>query len=127
MTTHFVKDILDKVWMRVIAPLVLVGITGLSINLLASVIQAEGMSLKTFLQNPWTYLYVASATLFGLYEYYRAQDQLDQIPTYYKGIMNDLKPHITQHCKTLIEKGEINKVVKTLNNTKIVFKFKKQS
>ena len=122
---QFLKDILDNIWMRVFAPLVLVGCTGLSTNLLASAILQDGASLKVFLQNPWTYVYIVSAVLFGIYEYTRAQGQLDQAPIYYNAIMNDIKPNLIQHCKKLIDKGQIDEAVKSINNTKAVFKQKK--
>ena len=109
-------------WGRIFIPLILVGISGVSTNMIAWIItQASTNIVNAVLTTSWTYAFIASSGCLTLYELMRvAKDQNRQ--EYVNTIMNELTPDIISCCKDMIKQGKVSEAMGNIEITSKMLK-----
>lgn len=121
------RKIVYSTWGRVFIPLILVGISGVSTNMIAWVItQAPELTIGTILANRWSALFAVSAGMLTWYELKRVSKDINR-QEYVNNIMNEITPEIIQSCKDMIKQGKISEAMGNIDITSKMLKPNKSS
>ena len=119
------KALFKNAWFRVFSPLVLLGVSAVSTNLIAWDITKDGtLNLRAALTSYGLWCYILSSLLFFIIEFRISKEQTGPAG-FYNDIMDELKNAIIAHGKDLINQGRPLEAFDNINASKKIFKSQK--
>lgn len=92
---------------RIGIPLLLVGVSGLSTNMIAYVItQSSGGAIDAILSTRWSIAYATSGVCLTWYELYRISREINR-QEYVSQVMTELQPDLVESSRSMIKEGKI--------------------
>ena len=111
----FIRRIVYSTPGRVLIPLILVGASGVAINMISEVITTTSYGIiKSILATRWTLVFCVSSALLTLYEMKRIAKDINR-QKYVNSIVQQLQPDIIEACKQKIKEGKIQEAIDNIN------------